>query len=266
MPHKYPLLGLALFLIALPAAAATNTQIGTIQQIYAYDDYPGTEILIRFDTGVSECSAGVYLNRDAPGFESLRDLAFLSISAKRPIYFQVYADRLLNGTKPYCEVDAVRVQNPEDVSEPLNYAEFQVAVENAILATQLAPTPIDYDALQAAVSSAIMTYGQIEYAAFANAMASALSNSGNSGSQNSSSTAGYVFWSAAGSLTESCVEVCSKQGAISQASTDGLICRDKSNNPGKAVYTGSYRLGTVIYNDAKFCGADILGKCRCYHP
>lgn len=90
-------------------ADIVKTAVGKIDSIAAYDDYDNGDVLIWANTTVKECPNGLYLNPEAPGFEIMVSFALAAYIAKLDVLFQVYNDRLLDGSKPYCEADAIRL-------------------------------------------------------------------------------------------------------------------------------------------------------------
>lgn len=58
-------------------AARVSTGVGQIFKLYAYDDVgavqerDGADVVAWFDTGLTQCPAGVWLSPSAPGYKTL---------------------------------------------------------------------------------------------------------------------------------------------------------------------------------------------------
>lgn len=171
---------LAAALILASSAAFSRivtTDAGRMSGMYAYDDYGNGEILVHFETGLSECPRGVYLTPTAPGFESMRNMLVTAFAAEKPVRFQVYNNRFFAGSRaPRCEVDAVHLLNSEEPADALNYGQLQVSIEDAITNTQITPPQIDYGAIQASVEAALQTSPTINYAELQEAVRQGMSS------------------------------------------------------------------------------------------
>lgn len=113
-------LAISILLLTMPMvsfAAVVNSSVGIIDSIYAYDDFgaqdrfEGADVAVWFKTGLSECSAGVWLTPSAPGYQTLVSFLLTAYTTKQRVRFQVYSDRIWNGSgNKLCQIDAIRFE------------------------------------------------------------------------------------------------------------------------------------------------------------
>ncbi|WP_245609274.1 hypothetical protein [Vibrio pacinii] len=108
---------LLLFMPLASFAAVVNSSVGMIDGMYAYDDFgaqdrfEGADVAVWFKTGLSECSAGVWLTPSAPGYQTLVSFLLTAYTTKQRVKFQVYNDRIWTGSSNnLCQIDAIRFE------------------------------------------------------------------------------------------------------------------------------------------------------------
>lgn len=96
-------------------AERRNTNISSLDRMYAYDDYgsiegkDGADVAIWTDTGLSECPNGVWISPSAPGYKTMVSFVLSAYLAQKKVSFQVYSDKVWGGSRnALCKVDAVR--------------------------------------------------------------------------------------------------------------------------------------------------------------
>jgi hypothetical protein len=77
-----------------------------ITQVNAYDDVENVAAYVYLSSHHPDCPSGVYLNPNAPHFNSMYSLTVAAFMAGKTVTFQLYNDRL-NSNR--CEADAIQV-------------------------------------------------------------------------------------------------------------------------------------------------------------
>ncbi|QDO85867.1 hypothetical protein FM037_24670 [Shewanella psychropiezotolerans] len=97
--------------------AITTTSFGTLNKLFVYDDFgavngvEGADVAVWFDTGLAECSAGVWLSPSQPGYKMLSSSLLAAYMSKSKVRFQVYNDEIWTGSgSNLCKIDALRFE------------------------------------------------------------------------------------------------------------------------------------------------------------
>lgn len=100
------------------SADMVSTQTGTIDRIFAYDDYgaiagrDGADVIAWFQTGVPGCEDGVWLSSAAPGYNTITSFLLTAYTTNQMVRFQIYDDRVWKGSSKskLCQIDAIRFE------------------------------------------------------------------------------------------------------------------------------------------------------------
>ena len=99
---KYLLMA-ATILLSSASVTAGITQVAKINEVWGYDDFGGGDVLVRLDTGVSECPNGLWLSPNQPGFQTVLSMVLLAYSSQKTVTFQVREQEIWSGsTEPHC--------------------------------------------------------------------------------------------------------------------------------------------------------------------
>ncbi|CDU08701.1 conserved exported hypothetical protein [Vibrio coralliirubri] len=113
------LIGLIATMLSVSAfSAVQTTNKGTITKLFAYDDYgavagrDGADITVWMETGISNCSDGVWVSPVASGYKMIGSFLLTAYTTKQQVSFQVYTDKVWKGSSKskLCQVDAIRFE------------------------------------------------------------------------------------------------------------------------------------------------------------
>ncbi|TDF35818.1 hypothetical protein EYS14_20745 [Alteromonadaceae bacterium M269] len=99
------LLLLFVILLSSTAAFAGIAQGSKIDEVWGYDDFGGGDVIVRLDTGVSECPTGLWLSPNQPGFQTVLSMVLLAYSSQKPVAFQIREQEIWPGSsEPHCRL------------------------------------------------------------------------------------------------------------------------------------------------------------------
>lgn len=115
---KYLLAATFLLSSFYTTAEIVNTQTGTIDRVFAYDDYgaiagrDGADVIAWFQTGVTGCKDGVWLSPSAPGYNTITSFLLTAYTTNQTVRFQIYNDQVWAGSdkSQFCKIDAIRFE------------------------------------------------------------------------------------------------------------------------------------------------------------
>ena len=91
------------------SALSAHSAIGKIQSIWAYDDYGQGDVIVLFNTGVTQCPNGAWLKADNPGFNQVLSLVLTAYTTNIDVKFQLRENEIWPGSPstPYCRLRSI---------------------------------------------------------------------------------------------------------------------------------------------------------------